>query len=961
MAGQINSAEVWKKTYEAFQQINFSAWDYNTIKKSLIDNLKTYYPEEDFNDYIESSELISIIETFAYVAELLAYRYDMNAHENIDAERKESVLRAVKLISYSASRNIPARGLVKINSISTTEKVFDSKGNELTNKTIKWDDKNNPNWKDQFILIMNKVFEQSFGTVLPNDRVQVQDILFELYGLNNIPTNNSVFSYNANVSDKTYPMELVPCSLNDYGPYEKRPEKNLKMNVLYLSDGLGDSSENTGFFFLTKQGKLQRTTTNFDGITPNQIFDINVKNSNETDVWVNNIDSTTGKIIVGNGNTSLKEGEWVNVDVANSQNIIFNTNPNRNKYEIETLVDDQIRLIFGDGNFANIPSGLFEIWTRTSANEDYVIPTTAIQNISSNFDYYDADNKVQTIKLSFSLNNAIQNAAPSEDIEHIKRISPSVYYTQDRMVNGPDYNEFMLQDNSILKLRSINRTFAGDSKYIAWHDPSEYYDNVKMFSDDGILYFDSFEEQERIPSSDLPRPDYVANTLLVNALINNYIQPLLSTENFYTKSILKGTIPSLIRNIFTNKEKLDLGTYLRNTINNPPQTVWMTFDPNSNKWSFSNTKYIDWWISIELSQDDSWYLTFNATKIILHSNSLDFWNSNNNLKTITYDTNSGDYDQIYVLAANTTPDNDILTKNYALDVLKQDIHQYGANKGDYSLHDLILLPADENGDGVPDNITLSYLINENNFVYFNRACINCEWTWVPLSNDTISKYNADKQAGTQLWKRELGRENINFLWMHRTPRYHLVDPASSNIIDTYIITRGYYQNIKQWLENKISGKPEAPKPYELRSQYNYLLESKMISDTVILHNGKIKIIFGNKADPQLQASFKVIRSDNKTLSNNQLKASIVDSIISYFDITRWEFGQTFYFTDLASYIKSQMPSDIKSIVLVPNNSNHYFGDLFQITAADDEIIQPNIDVNNIDIVESFDASILKQF
>ncbi len=139
----VNRAENWERVYEAFQQINFSAWDFNTIKESLIDYLKLYYPE-DFNDFTENSDLIAILELFAYVGELFAYRYDLNAHENFisTAERKESILRLAKLLSYNASRNIPARGLVKITSIITTERVFDSAGTDLANRTIYWNDPN---------------------------------------------------------------------------------------------------------------------------------------------------------------------------------------------------------------------------------------------------------------------------------------------------------------------------------------------------------------------------------------------------------------------------------------------------------------------------------------------------------------------------------------------------------------------------------------------------------------------------------------------------------------------------------------------------------------------------------------------------------------------------------------------------------------------------------------------------
>ena len=502
MANQISRAEAWELVHEAFAQINFNSFDYNTIKESLLDYVKLYFPE-DFNDYIESSEFIAILEIFAYVGELLAYRLDLNAHENFitTAQRKESILRLAKLISYKASRNIPARGLVKISSIQTSEAVFDSQGRNLANRKIVWNDLNNPDWKEQFLLVMNRVLTQDFGSVNPNERVQIEDVLFELYTWNNRPLKSSgvtAFSYSASSAGQTFPMELVPVELTEDSPIEKRPERDAKFSLLYGSDGLGDASDTTGFFCFTKQGTLQVQEQPFDGITPNQTFDIEVNNINETDVWLNNVSADTREILITDPTAEVmphlsdgatRYGEWFEVDLATGQNIIFNTDSNRQKYEIEALDNDQIKIIFGDGEFSEIPAGAFDIWYRTSANSNSLIQKTSVVDVPANFTYTDLTNTVQTITFTFSLINSLQNSSVSEDIEHIRRVAPSVYYTQDRMVNGRDYNSFMLKDPSILKLRSVNRTFAGDSKYIAWHDPNEYYEDVKIFGEDLALYW----------------------------------------------------------------------------------------------------------------------------------------------------------------------------------------------------------------------------------------------------------------------------------------------------------------------------------------------------------------------------------------------------------------------------------------------------------------------------------------
>lgn len=969
MGRKVAVAESWEKIYEAFQNVNFSAFDYASVKTSLLNYLKLYHSEE-FNDYIETSELIVLVETFAYVAELFSYRLDLNAHENMlpVAQRKESILRLVKLVSYNASRNIPSRGLVKILSISTTERVIDSRGNDLSNRIINWNDPNNQNWKEQFLLVMNRVLTQNFGTVLPSDRIQVEDILFELYTLNNNPLVNNVLSYNINVSGDSYNMELVSCQLDQYGPYERRPQKNMPMNILYLSDGLGDSSENTGFFLFTKQGQLQRLIADFDGVTPNQIYDVLVDNCNESDIWLNNIDPSTDEIINDTTVTSkYKSGEWIRVDVANSQNVLFNTNPNRNKYEIETLNNDNFRIIFGDGNFANIPSGRFEIWYRISANTDLVIPISAIQDIGSNFNYYDLQNKEQTFSFSFSSFDPLQNGAVTEDIEHIRRVAPSVYYTQDRMANARDYNEFMLQDNTILKLKAVNRTFSGDSKYIFWHDPQNYYENVKMFGDDLVIYFRSNMINNVIYSGEVPLPDGGANVQLIDALIYNYVQPILSTNNFFINAVLAGGNPQNIRRSFNSSELIELRSYISNAIYNTPQTIYMFYDTSLDVWTFDNTNTADnAWIVLTSNSDESWILSYASKELVAHSDETKFWINNNGKKIITYDTFNTNLDQIIILSANlgyngNTNNKTPLSMNYSLDVISSDIIETGENKGLFSINDLLLLPSDMTGDGVPDYITLNYLINPNtDFVYFTRACNNgaCPWIWQPATSENVLAWRNDT-AG--LWKREIGREKINFLWMHRTPRYHLIDPASSNLIDAFIITRGYYNIYRQWLMGRIENEPEVPTSYDLRSTYNYLLDNKMISDDMILHQGKIKILFGSHASSELKASFKVVKSKSTAMSNSQIKNAIVNAINEYFDINYWEFGQTFYFTELATYIHSKLPLDINSIVLVPIYDKNIFGDMFQVYADDDEIIQASINVNDIQIVDSLNPVIMRQF
>jgi len=1069
MTNQISRAESWEIVHEAFTQVNFNSFDFNTIKESLLDYVKLYFPE-DFNDYIESSEFIAILEIFAYVGELLAYRLDLNAHENFitTAERKESILRLAKLISYKASRNIPARGLVKITSVQSSEQIIDSQGRNLSNRKIIWNDLNNQDWKEQFLLVMNRVLSQEFGSVGPNERVQIEDVLFELYSWNNksLKSNGATtFSYSSTSSGQSFPMELVPVELTQDSPVEKRPERDVPFTLLYGTDGLGDGSDTTGFFCFTKQGTLEFKEQTYDGVTPNQTIDIEIDNINETDVWLNNVDPNTREIITTDPFAKIlphltdgatRYGEWFDVDLVNGQNIIFNTDSNRQKYEIETLDNDQIKLIFGDAEFSDIPSGAFDLWFRTSANSNVTIQKSSVVDKIATFTYLDLTNTVKTFTFTFSLINSLQNSSESEDIEHIRRVAPSVYYTQDRMVNGRDYNSFMLKDPSILKLRSVNRTFAGDSKYIAWHDPKEYYEDVKIFGEDLALYW-----IENNPINGGLATSTVA--LNPDEVITNLVEPLLCSADFYNimiEEFFRANKPiSTLRCKFNIVETAAITSALNNAASSSSPTVDLYFTaesspvgsppltPPGGEWTVGNNPSFSdiFMIRIEAQFSASvlsgWIVNWRTKRMSAQSQTTRFRNTNTTASAIDFNTLNSNDDTITILAANSNGSGTkIFTANQNYNVLAQElVEQNLPNAGLPDDNKLNVIATDTDNDGTPNlenqtdllsatqtfiahnstsvvfdyinipnmyymqntaeesltvlvngtewpvgttgntfqeitnvgddgSIRVSITLNTNpggldvvvfakQFVYFNRAVIT--EPWVPIPDTNINK-NTWIAGDPNLYKREQGRFPLNFAWFYTTPRLHLVDPAPSNIIDTFIVTRGYYQGLQRWLENKTDTKPSEPTPLDLRTAYNELLKSRMISDTVILQSGSIKILFGNKSIPELQAKFKVIRPTINNLTDNEVKVKIVETIRTFFDINFWDFGETFYFTELSASIHNNLSTEINSIVLVPTFNTNKFGDLFQVQSRENELFATDITTSNIEIIDSFTPENIRQ-
>jgi hypothetical protein len=210
------------------------------------------------------------------------------------------------------------------------------------------------------------------------------------------------------------------------------------------------------------------------------------------------------------------------------------------------------------------------------------------------------------------------------------------------------------------------------------------------------------------------------------------------------------------------------------------------------------------------------------------------------------------------------------------------------------------------------------------------------------------------------WQRFEGKDQLNFAWFHYSPRYHLIDPSPSNIIDAFVITKGYYTSLQRWLEDPLATKPKLPTALDLRTSYAYLLDNKMISDTVVLHPGNIKLLFGTRAMPELRATLRVVKAQNSNLTDNQIKTAIVTTVRNFFDITQWEFGETFYFTELAAAIHLSLPSDISTVVLVPDNDNNQFGDMFQVIAREDELFYPDITVDDVELVVSLTSTNMKQ-
>jgi hypothetical protein len=214
---------------------------------------------------------------------------------------------------------------------------------------------------------------------------------------------------------------------------------------------------------------------------------------------------------------------------------------------------------------------------------------------------------------------------------------------------------------------------------------------------------------------------------------------------------------------------------------------------------------------------------------------------------------------------------------------------------------------------------------------------------------------------TSTHKARRGRDSINYCWQHYAGSDKRIDPAIMNIIDMYVLTNSYDIAMRNWISRgrPTDPEPQPPAPEDLRSTFSEFNSYKMMTDQLIWHPIRYKLLFGTQADPELRAIFKVVKIPNSNVTDSEIKSRVIQAIDDYFGVINWEFGQSFFFTELAAYIHQQMPTLLASVVIVPATANSKFGDLFEITSDPDQLFLSAARVTDVQVVANLNPSELR--
>ena len=516
--------EDWTRIYQTFKSADFKSYDFENLRRVIIAYFRENYPE-DFNDYIESSEYLALIDAIAFLGQSLAFRIDLASRENFIelAERKESVLRLAKMLSYNAKRNIASKGLLKFDTVSTTESVLDNNGKNLAQQTIVWNDPTNSNWAEQFITVLNAsmadntVFGRSQGTSV------IDDIATDQYRFRTASTDVPIFTFTKIVAGRSMTFELVSTGFKGKEElYEEPPVPGNQLGFVYRNDGKGGTSSNTGFFLMFKQGSLELADFSIDVPTTNELIAIDSNNINNDDIWLYSLNSLGAQL-----------NEWTKVSSLIGNNISYNSIESniRNIYSVITKENDRVDLAFSDGVYGNLPSGAFRVYYRISNGLVYQIAPSEMRGISIAVPYINKSGVRHTLTITLSLKYTVSSSSASESVASIRQNAPAQYYTQNRMITGEDYNLAPLSSSqNILKVKAINRVSSGISRNFDLIDASGKYSNVNVFASDGLIYKDEIERSLAFKYS---------NRIDIINFIKNSIEPIFTATDIYNFYLTK--------------------------------------------------------------------------------------------------------------------------------------------------------------------------------------------------------------------------------------------------------------------------------------------------------------------------------------------------------------------------------------------------------------------------------------
>lgn len=436
--------------------ISYTSREFDTIKNDLINYARTYYPET-FKDFSEASFGSLMLDTVAYVGDILSYTIDYQTNESFlsTAIERRNINKLAEQLGYKQKNNFSARGKLAIYVLLPATQ--DGSGPELAYAPIIKKGSVFTAASNEFILLEDVDFNK------PN----LQSVVAKVNQNNGNPTYYALKSYGEVISgifaEETFPM----------GVSTKNVSMQLSADNIDEIISIKDTEGNDYF--------------EVDYLSQNVIFKELPNNNSDSDyapsVFVTQ--HATRRFIVGqnSGKTTIRFGGSGDTEIQNLRTDYL-TDPSRkvlDLYGSETISDqnfDPYRLV--ENNLFGIAPINTTITVKYRYNPTQVSaqPDTITGKKLVNLDFRNRQallqSTIQTVFSSIEVTNEEAITANNTTLtnEEFKDLILSNYHSQNRIVTQKDYESACYTMPS--KFGSIKRARA-------FKDPNSLKNNINLY------------------------------------------------------------------------------------------------------------------------------------------------------------------------------------------------------------------------------------------------------------------------------------------------------------------------------------------------------------------------------------------------------------------------------------------------------------------------------------------------
>lgn len=406
--------------------VNYSAREFATIKQELINHAKRYYPDS-YQDFNEAGFGSLMMDTVAYVGDMLSFYLDYQANESFleTANERQNVLKLAKQMGYKHDTTVSTSGMAAfyVYVPADTDGVAPD-----------------PNYMP--VLKKNSTFGSNSGnqfTLLEDVRFDRDDneVAAGKLNENGIPTYFAIKSYGKVISGEYVRASI---SVGDYTKFLKVqvPLENV-IEIISVTDSNGYEYyevENLSQDFIYKP--IANKTS-----TKKQV-DNHLRAYYVPRRFVKESDNGTTYLQFGHG---TEQSNLTDIDVADPSEVVL-------KYSAKNYITDSSfdpsRLVYNN-NFGIVPENtVLNVLARVNQSGDSSIgANTLTEPLDIRLDFQNINNLdrevVSFMRRTFECNNeeAYVSSKVDTDNQQIKKLAFSSFSSQNRAVTKQDYQSLI--------------------------------------------------------------------------------------------------------------------------------------------------------------------------------------------------------------------------------------------------------------------------------------------------------------------------------------------------------------------------------------------------------------------------------------------------------------------------------------------------------------------------------------